>query len=489
MTMTVGEFFVALAIISLVLLVSNVLRNFSSWLRRLFLPSSVVGGIILLLLGPEVLGRYATLPIDDPAGMFPSYVFESWTALPGLLISVVFAALFIGRPIPGLRTIWLRAGPQVVVGQTMAWGQYVVGLSLAILVLAPVFGMNPMAGALIEIGFEGGHGTAAGMADTFTDLGFEEGADLALGLATVGIVSGILIGTLMINLAARRGVLTLEQSQADATAAQPTVADPEDNPTKDNERPSTEAYSEFKKDLAQEEETADPLSLHIGLVAIAITIGWLILTGLQWIEQQTWARDGGLEVLAHVPLFPIAMIGGVIVQLFVMRFGLEPHVSSRTMSRIAGTALDFTIVAALATLSLTTLGEYFIPFLLLATTGLAWCLFVLIVIAPRVIPENWFERGIGDFGQSTGVTVTGLLLMRMADPKNRSGAFESFGYKQLMFEPVVGGGLFTAASLPLIAQFGAPVVLGITLVLTLGWLAFGLLYFGRMIPNRGRGRW
>lgn len=38
-------------------------------------------------------------------------------------------------------------------------------------------------GGLIEIGFEGGHGTAAGMADTFADLGFEEGADLALGLA------------------------------------------------------------------------------------------------------------------------------------------------------------------------------------------------------------------------------------------------------------------------------------------------------------------
>lgn len=484
MTMTVGELFIALVLVSLVLLASNVLRNFSPWLRRLFLPSSVVGGLILLLLGPEVLGRAVTAPFANAAGLFPEYVFESWAALPGLLINVVFAALFIGRPIPGLRTIWMRAGPQVVVGQTMAWGQYVVGLTLAILVLAPIFGMNPMAGALIEIGFEGGHGTAAGMADTFAELGFEEGADLALGLATIGIVSGVLIGTLMINLAARRGVISLNDTGLTSEAL-----DRAQEQTEQNERPSTEDYSEFKKDLAQEEETADPLSLHIGLVGIAIVIGWLILSALQWIEQQTWARDGGLEVLAHVPLFPIAMIGGVIVQLCVTRFGLEPHVSSRTMSRIAGTALDFTIVAALATLSLTALGEYLVPFLLLAAAGIAWCLFVLIVIAPRVIPENWFERGIGDFGQSMGVTVTGLLLMRMADPKNRSGAFESFGYKQLMFEPVVGGGLFTAASLPLIAQFGAPAILGLALVLTVAWLIFGLLYFGRMVPDRGRGRW
>lgn len=481
MTMTVGELFVALVTIALVLLASNALRLWLPWLRRLFLPSSVIGGLLLLLMGPDVIGRAMPTIFEDSPGLFPAYVQESWSALPGLLINVVFAALFIGKAIPGLRTIWLRAGPQVVVGQTMAWGQYVVGLSLALLVLVPVFNMNPMVGALIEIGFEGGHGTAAGMADTFAELGFEEGADLALGLATIGIVSGVLIGTVLINIAARRGIVKLSDEST-------TSEDPDDL-MREDERPSTEEFSEFKKDLMQEAGTTDPLSLHIGLVGIAIVIGWLILSGLQWVEQVTWARDGGLEILAHVPLFPIAMIGGVIVQLIVMRFGLEHHVSSRTMSRIAGTALDFTIVAALATLSLTTLGEYFLPFLLLAVAGIAWGLFVLIVIAPRVIPENWFERGIGDFGQSMGVTVTGLLLMRMADPKNKSGALESFGYKQLMFEPVVGGGLFTAAALPLIAEFGALAVLIFAACLTVGWLVFGLLYFGRMVPDRGKGRW
>ncbi|PMR76950.1 sodium/glutamate symporter [Billgrantia endophytica] len=478
MTMTVGELFIALVLIGLVLLMSNTLRVWMPWMRRLFLPSSVIGGLLLLLLGPEVLGALVGSPFVEGGGLFPAYVQESWAALPGLLINVVFAALFIGKPIPGLRTIWLRAGPQVVVGQTMAWGQYVVGLSLALLVLVPLFGMNPMVGALIEIGFEGGHGTAAGMADTFTELGFEEGADLALGLATIGIVSGVLIGTLMINIAARRGVVIPSRETDDPDALMAT-----------DQRPSAEEYSEFKKDLELEAGATDPLSLHIGLVGIAIVIGWLILNGLQWVEQMTWARDGGLEIMAHVPLFPIAMIGGVIVQLWVTRYSLERHVSNRTMSRIAGTSLDFTIVAALATLSLTTLGEYLIPFLLLAVAGIGWSLFVLIVIAPRVIPENWFERGIGDFGQSTGVTVTGLLLMRMADPQNRSGAMESFGYKQLMFEPIVGGGLFTAAALPLIVQFGAVAILVLTSTLTLAWLAFGLLYFGRMIPGRGRGRW
>lgn len=473
--MSVGQLFIGLLLIGMILLVSDMIRARVTWLRKLFLPGSVVGGTIVLLLGPEVLGAFIDSPFEDGGGLIPGFVLEGWAAIPELLINVVFAALFLGKPIPGLRTIWMRAGPQVVVGQTMAWGQYVVGLTLAILVLTPFFGMNPMAGALIEIGFEGGHGTAAGMSDVFTDLDFEEGADLALGLATVGIVSGVLLGTLLINIAARRQIISPDKS---ATKLRDKDAEP-----------SEEEIEALKQDLEQEAETTDPLSFHLGLVGVAIFIGWLILTGLQWLEQVTWARNDGVEVLAYVPLFPMAMIGGVLMQLVIMRCGWERRVSLRSMSRIGGTALDYTIVAALATLSLTTLGEYLVPFLLLTITGIAWILFVLLVIAPRIIPENWFERGIADYGQSMGVTVTGLLLLRMADPKNESGTMESFGYKQLMFEPIVGGGLFTAAALPLIAQFGAVAVLVLTSVLTIVWLLFGLLYFGRMIPDRGRGRW
>ncbi|NCC48832.1 MAG: sodium:glutamate symporter, partial [Clostridia bacterium] len=74
-----------------------------------------------------------------------------------------------------------------------------------------------------------------------------------------------------------------------------------------------------------------------------------------------------------------------------------------------------------------------------------------------------------------GVTATGLLLMRVADPDNQTPALESFGYKQLMFELFVGGGLFTAASIPLIYQFGAGSILMLTAGLTFTSLLVGLL--------------
>ncbi|MCC5870446.1 MAG: hypothetical protein JJU27_18240, partial [Gammaproteobacteria bacterium] len=83
---------------------------------------------------------------------------------------------------------------------------------------------------------------------------------------------------------------------------------------------------------------------------------------------------------------------------------------------------------------------------------------------------------IADLHTATAVLVRTIL--RMSDPRGRSGAMEAFGYKQLMFEPIVGGGLFTAASLPLIYQFGPLPVLAGTSALTLIWLIFGLRKFG-----------
>jgi len=73
---------------------------------------------------------------------------------------------------------------------------------------------------------------------------------------------------------------------------------------------------------------------------------------------------------------------------------------------------------------------------------------------------------------------------RAADPENRSGALESFGYKQLLFEPIVGGGLFTGMSVALIVQYGPVAILILCSILTIGWLAFGLLYFGPMVKQQ-----
>ena len=78
-----------------------------------------------------------------------------------------------------------------------------------------------------------------------------------------------------------------------------------------------------------------------------------------------------------------------------------------------------------------------------------------------------------------GVTATGLILMKIADPDGRSPAYEAFGYKQLVFEPFFGGGLITGLALPVIYHFGPWPLFAVMVVLLAASLVLGIGYFGR----------
>ena len=465
--MTLETVFTSLMLIGLIMLAGKLLRRKITLLQKLFLPSSIIGGVLALLLGSQVLGSaIRALPVKAPSwlarGLWPESALEVWSAMPGLLISVVFAGLFLGKEIPSPRQIWRRAGPMVAHGQTMAWGQYVVGISLALLLLTPVWGVSPLAGGLIEIGFEGGHGTAAGLSETFAELGFPEGADLALGLATIGVVAGVLLGTLAVNIGVWRGILKKPQA---TTAEQPEAEEVSEHEDREPARPDIR------------DKAIDPLSIHLGFVALAIGTGWLLLQLMICLEANLLVPLGWPKLMTHIPLFPLAMIGGVIVQVLGTKLGYAATIDRKLMNRISGTALDFLIVAAMATLSLTALGANIWIFAILSLGGILWNVFGLVVLARFMFPRDWMQNGLANFGQGMGMTVVGLLLVRMSDPQGKTNAMEAFGYKQLLFEPIVGGGLFTAASLPLIAQFGPmPILVGVTAI-TLGWLIYGLIAF------------
>lgn len=99
---------VALAILLLgvLALIGILVRVRSRTAQNLFLPVSLIAGFIALIAGPQILGRIAGWLGWDPlvdGGIFGADVLAVWSELPGLLISVVFAALFLGTPIPSPR--------------------------------------------------------------------------------------------------------------------------------------------------------------------------------------------------------------------------------------------------------------------------------------------------------------------------------------------------------------------------------------------------
>ena len=416
--------------LSVLLLTGKLLRTSIPLFQKLYLPSSVIGGLAGLLV-LSLAGKYV-----------PREVVQNLKLLPGFLINVIFASLFLGTVTPGIGKVLKTAFPQICLGQILAWGQYVVGLTLAGFLFFPLFGVNPAFGNLLEIGFQGGHGTVGGMTGVFRQFKWEDGIALGYTVATCGMIVGIIAGMILINWALKKGYVREIRSFAQRKRPERLgVYLPR------NRRPNAGVQTVFC-------DSIDSLAFHTALIGMSILIGFGMLKGLQFAELKLFP-EAKIRIFSGFPLFPLCMIGGVLLQLFLDRVRIGYLVSREQMQRLSGASLDYLVTAAVATIQLKVVADNFLPLLILVAAGTVFCIAVVVFIAPKLLKNAWFEKAIADFGQATGVTATGLMLLRTVDPENKTGAAATFGYKQLVHEPVMGGGIWTA--------------LALTLVFTVGW--------------------
>ena len=437
--------FQSIVVLILIWVIARIIKRNTPLLQRYFIPSSIVGGVLLLLAGPQVFH------------LVPADITSQLAILPALLINVVFAGLFLGRATPGPRQIWQSSGPMIAFGSTLAWGMYVIGILLTMLLLGPVFGAPPIFGALLEISFSGGHGTAAGLAPTFASLGWPEVTDVALGLATFSIITAVIVGITIINVYNRRVGRILDKA---------TMQTQQRRMIK-NGYDLTRVTKEFETRPRQ-------VNAVVLIFAIAIGLGWLMLHGLMWLENVILGDMTSIRVFQHLPLFPLAMFGGLVIQIILNKIGREKLVDLSTVQTFSSIALDLLIVTAIGTMSLNIIGHNFASFMTLAIAGVVWILLAFFFLAPHFFRKHWFEYGLTDTGQAMGMTATGLLLNRLVDPMNRTGAREAFAYKQLAYEPFMGGGIVTSFAVVMIVEFGqTPVLIGATIVF-LFWLIVGL---------------
>lgn len=438
--------------ICILLVAGIVIRSCFPFFQRFFIPSSVIAGFIGFII------------INTLGHLLSPEWFAALGKLPGFLINIVFAGLFLGTSPPSLKKIWHLAAPQFCFGQIIAWGQYVVGLGLVFFLLAPVFNVPDVFGNLLEIGLEGGHGTVGGLTETFHELGWPAGADLGYTVATCGMVLGIVIGMILINIAVHRGDVGDIRTFND-----------KDKRERIGFFRLGEQPSAGKQTISS--DSADSLALHIALVGIAVLIGYGLKQLLILTDNMTPASFQELHIMQSLPLFPLCMIGGVLLQLFLRKTRLDILADHDQMKRITGAALDFLVVAAIASIRLEFVIAYWAPLSLLVLAGIVWNVFAVMYIGPRIFENAWFERSIAEFGQATGVTATGLMLLRTVDPESKTEATEAFGYKQLLHEPIMGGGFWTSLAVPLVMLGKGMTIWIISIVMLLIAAACWLRFF------------
>jgi ESS family glutamate:Na+ symporter len=427
---------VAVAGLPVLLLVGTALGR-GLGVHRWGIPEALLAGLVGLLISPQ-----------GPWPLLPKGVIALWDGLPLILLTLVFGSLLVGKPLPKPGGLWHPLRAQVLLSLTLAFGQYLIGGVMVLLVLQPWLGVSPVMACLIEVAYEGGHGSAAAMAPTYEQLGVEGAEALGLALATVGLLTSTLVGGLLVVLGRWRGWLI--EPVAMAVGAGEAPADPSAAPPPDlNQR------------LAQ----VGAWAVNFALAGLAVALGWILLQGLRALAPHL--GSGVATVIAAFPVFPLALVGSVLMRAMLERTGAAPLASAAIQNRIGTLAADLLITAATACLDLTTLSQLWKPLLVLGLAGLLWNLLVVLGPGRWMLPAPWFQRGLIDFGQATGVAASGLLLLNMADPNDQGDVLTPFSIKQLLLQPFVAGGVITVVAPLAVNQWGLPAWTGLCLALVL----------------------
>lgn len=380
--------------ISILLIVGNVLRNRLKVLQALLLPAPITAGLLGLFLGPEVLGL---INWSDQVGTYTT-----------LLIAVVFASMAYsmdlgGSVATGARNMW-GYSTAMYMGQ---WGLFIL---LGVYLFAPLFGTEPWFGMMLPVGFVGGFGTAAAVGSSLEDIGIAEASSLGFTSATVGTLVAIVGGVIVANWGIRTGRATELKGDLPADLRTGYIENEMDRPSigKATTNPSS----------------IEPLALHAGFIAFTVLIAYLVNDLIK-----------GVWPTVSIPLFATAFVIGLLGRGLLRTVGRENYLDRDTVSSISGAATDYMIAFGIASIIPAALADYWQALVLLFVLGTVFCVVWMLWAGPLFFGRNWLERGIFGWGWATAAVATGIALLKMVDPKLKSGTLNEYGVAYVGFAP------------------------------------------------------
>lgn len=409
-----------------------------TWLNRLLLPPSVVGGAILLLLGPQVSGTFGI-------EIVPLEYYESYRTWPGVLISFLFSGMILEpatrREKAGLAIISQSLYVWFIAFVQLAWG-YIVVLFFAVDTHDRLFAHA------IELSFLGGHGAASAFYAIAERLGNRAAADLCVAAATFGMLFGLGSGLLLAAFHRchnQYGVgLFLEAHSFDSES---------------DTRKKT-ASKQISIPVTEEVEEEQRLLLSFLLPVLPVFLAFVLIEVL----------SGMMPAVQELPLFFfVILIAHSLKKLF------QPLLNVTAVRTFHRFALEGLILSAVATLSLQTIRNHAGLLLALCTGAAVITLLLHLLAAPRLTPE-YPDLALINFGMSTGTTAVGLALLRSLRQSLPARPVEIYGMAAPFSGPFIGGGILSLLVFPeLTMQFPPPVMLIVTITLSVITVGLSLL--------------
>ena len=391
--------FVDLGLIFGLLLVGKIIRVKVKLIQKLFIPPSLIAGLLGLAMGPSGLDW---LPFSNNLGTYAA-----------VLIALVFGALPLSSPKVSMKEVSDRVGPMWVFAQLGMLLQWAVAGLFGLFVLKLIWpDINDSFGIMLSTGFYGGHGTAAAIGAAYEGLGWDEAGSLGMTTATIGVVCAIIGGLIMIKWAARNKQTAF-------------IADFNDLP---NELRSG-LLPQDKRDSIGTATTSsisiESITLQMAFIFVVAFVGYLISQGVKMYYPKL-----------ELPVFSCAFIVGLLFKKISDKTGVSDYICPNTTQRLSSFFTDLLVACGVASIKLGVVVKYAVPLIVLVLFGVLVVWAITFYFGRRLSKTYWFERSIFAWGWWTGTMAMGIALIRIVDPKLSSKAMDDYALAYLPIAPV-----------------------------------------------------
>ena len=410
---SVWGFINLLAVLMGSMLVANVLKRHIKLLRYSLIPTSVLGGGLLLV----IVGIWRVITGED---LFETPFFGgNGTATLELITYHMLALGFIASAfktsdskLTKERSVEIFNTGVTTVSTYLLQAIFGFGITMiAAMVMKDFF---PAAGVLLPFGFGQGTGQALNYGNIYeVEHGFANGKSFGLTIAALGFLSASIGGVIHLNILKRKGLI-LNKASDDGVIHSEDIQSANEIPM---------------------QESIDKMTFQIALIAVAYLLTYLMMYGLGCLLP-------GMRSVIYGFNFLLGVLSGTLVKALLNWFrktgmGSREYTNNFLMTRASNFFFDVMVVSGIAAIRLTALEKYWGIMLILGLVGLVVTYSYNYFVAKTLFPKYAQEQFLTMFGMLTGTASTGVILLREIDGDFKTPASDNMVYQN--FPAIVFG--------------------------------------------------
>ena len=388
------------------LLVGNMLKKSIPLLRNSLVPTSVLGGAILLIASSvfEVITERELFNtgLFGGSGMANLEIITYHTLALGFIASSLKTH---GEKMNKKRTVEILNTGITTVSTYLLQG--IVGMGITIVAAMILNGFFSAAGILLPFGFGQGTGQAMNYGNIYeTEYGFINGKSFGLTIAALGFISASFGGVIHLNVMRKLGKLKSTQKEDDCVTTMEDV----------------ESVGEIPM-----QESIDKLTVQVALIFVSYLLSYVLMyllaLAVPGMKSTIWGFNFILGVLA-------ASLVKWCMNLFKRLGGIKKEYTNNfLLTRTSNFFFDIMIVAGIAAIRLDSLKRYWGIMLILGVVGLIFTYVYNRIVAKTLFKDYAEEQFLAMYGMLTGTASTGVILLREVDSEFKTPASDNLVYQ------------------------------------------------------------